>query len=263
MLKYLFVIVFFCIAFVMVSCEKNEIVSPIPEEEILIDSIDNSDTIQNPLPSEIVDLKLTTPQLVNSHNKFGFELFSRVFAETFGEQNIFISPTSVSMALAMAYNGADGDTKTAIENTLKYSGLSSTALNQTYQSLIDSLVNTDESVLVSIANAIFYEQNFSVLQNFIDTNQTYLDAEVQPLDFMNPESSEYINAWVSDKTNGLIPSIIDGRIPADAVMYIINALYFKGIWKYQFNEANTLERNFSIGNGTVISVPTMNITEIF
>lgn len=263
MLKYLFVIVSFCITFVMVSCEKNEIAPPIPDDEIVIDSTDNSDTIQDSLPLEVVDLKLTTPQLVNSHNQFGFELFSRVFAETLGEQNIFISPTSVSMALAMAYNGADGDTKTAMENTLKHSGLSSTALNQTYQSLIDSLVNTDEHVLLTIANAIFYEQNFSVLQSFIDTNQTYLDAEVQPLDFMNPESSEYINGWVSDKTNGLIPSIIDGRIPADAVMYVINAIYFNGIWKYQFDENNTVERNFSIGNGTVISVPTMNITETF
>ena len=262
-MKYIYKILSICFLCLFIACDKPIVEPQNSDDDTMKDTSNSTDSNQDTVSFEIVNLKLTTPQLVASNNQFGFELFSHLFAQSNGKQNIFISPMSVSMALTMAYNGAAGSTKTAIETTLKHSGLSNTSLNQTNQYLLNALVNADDDVLLTIANAIFYEQNFSVLQSFIDTNITYLDASVHPLDFMNPESSEYINQWVSEKTNGLIPKMIEGRIPADAVMYLINALYFKGIWKYQFDEANTVERAFFVDNETIINVPTMHIFEIF
>jgi len=95
-----------------------------------------------------------------------------------------------------------------------------------------------------------------VEQDFIDVNQSYYYAEVSPLDFSDPGAVNTINNWVADKTNDLITKVLDG-IPSDAVMYLINAIYFKGIWKYEFDESNTEEEPFYLDDGTTKDVPMM------
>ena len=219
------------------------------------------DTLEIPI-AEDINLKECTERIVSSDNEFGIDMFKRIIAEDTENANIFISPTSISLCLGMIYNGADGDTKTAMETALKKDGLSVAAINQTYKSLIDSLVNCDERVLLTIANSIFYKQDFEVKQAFIDSNRVNYNARVSSLDFANPSSVDTINIWAADNTNDKITHIIDA-IPAEAIMYLMNAIYFKGIWKYEFDPASTTNNTFTLPTGSTIQVPTMHRAENF
>ena len=197
---------------------------------------------EEPGPTEI-NLTQKGKILVEADNLFGINLFKEVLEAAEPEENVMISPLSVSLALAMTYNGADGDTKEAMEKTLELYGLTVDEINENYKMLIDALASVDPKVLMNIANSIWYKQTFNVEQDFIDVNQDYFYAEVSPLDFNDPDAVTTINNWVADKTKNKITEILDA-IPADAVMYLINAIYFKGIWKYEFDESDTEEKPF-------------------
>ncbi len=189
-------------------------------------------------------------EVASSSNEFGLNLLGKL-DETNKDTNIFISPLSVSMALGMTMNGAKGTTLNEMENTLDFTGLSIDDINQTYKSLIRSLTNADPNVTMQIANSIWYKNTFSVEQNFIDVNKNYFNAAVQGLDFSDPSSVNTINNWVSQNTNGKITSIIS-QIPSNAVMYLINAIYFKGNWKYQFDSSSTVDKQFYLNNGSTV-----------
>ncbi|MBN1158135.1 MAG: serpin family protein, partial [Bacteroidales bacterium] len=149
-----------------------------------------------------------------------------------------------------------GETKTAMENTLKKSGFTVDEINDSYKSLIEALVSVDPKVLLEIANSIWYRQDFNVLPEFTDVNQEYFDAEVSALDFSQPSAIKTINGWVADKTHDKITEIIE-EIPGDVVMYLINAIYFKGIWKYEFDEEDTYDDVFHLKDGNPLTVPFM------
>jgi len=229
-----FIIPVITILFLCYSCEKTKI---------------------EPEPTEI-NLTQKGKILVEADNLFGINLFKEVLNAEEPEENVMISPLSVSLALAMTYNGADGDTKEAMEKTLELNGLTVDEINENYKMLIDALASVDPKVLMSIANSIWYKQTFKVEQDFIDINQNYFYAEVSPLDFNDPDAVTTINNWVGNKTNDKITEILDA-IPADAVMYLINAIYFKGIWKYEFDESDTEEKPFYLSDGTTKDVPMM------
>jgi len=166
-------------------------------------------------------------ELIESDNEFGLEFFRKVIKNDTSD-NIMVSPLSVALALGMTYNGAEDSTKEAMKETLKLSDLTDDEINAAYKSIVDQLLKLDPKVILSITNSIWYRQNFTVLPEFIKVNQQYYDAEVNELDFNLPDAKDIINDWVDEKTKGLIPEIID-YIPAEAVMYLINAIYFKGI----------------------------------
>ena len=191
---------------------------------------------------------------------FGLRLFRTVNAAEEGE-NVFLSPLSVSMALGMTLNGAEGATRTAMEETLALNGLSQKEINESYQSLIELLAGLDPKVQMRLANSIWYRDTFSVRSAFIDTNKMYFDAEVAGLDFSSPQAAETINGWVEEKTQGKIPKIVPARIPPEMVMYLINAIYFKGDWTYQFDEKKTEEAPFTLADGSEKTVDMMHRTE--
>src|SRR6056297_1695927 len=105
-------------------------------------------------------------------------MFQKV-RENSDEENIMISPLSISVALAMAYNGAENDTKAEMEETLKLNGLTVEQINASYENLVDALQSLDNDVVFEIANAIFFEESFPVKQEFFNVNKTSYDAEVQ------------------------------------------------------------------------------------
>ena len=190
------------------------------------------------------EIKLTekASKLVEADNQFGLELFQKIMASEEAD-NMMASPLSVALALAMTYNGANGETQAAMENALKLNGLSPESINESYLFLVDALKSVDEKVILEIANAIYYRQDFSVEPDFISTNQNYYDAEVSPLDFASPASVDIINDWVSAKTHGKIPSILSS-ITHEQVMFLLNAIYFKGIWAKEFNSESTIDYPF-------------------
>ncbi len=199
--------------------------------------------------------------LIASDNSFGIKLFSAVSAAE-GATNIFISPLSVSMALGMTLNGAAGETYTAMHETLELAGLTEEEINQAYRSLIDLLTNLDPKVVFEIANSIWYRDTFPIEQSFVDVNQTYFDAEVRGLDFSLPEAADIINAWVDGQTQGRITEIVDSPIDAVTMMYLINAIYFKGDWTYRFKESATEDRPFTLADGSTRQVPMMFLEDV-
>ncbi|MFC2097419.1 serpin family protein, partial [Bacteroidota bacterium] len=225
-------LLFMFLLVIIISCEKEE-------------NLDNRNEI-------IYNQK--TGIIIESDNSLGFKLIKQIENEQ--GKNLCISPLSVSMALGMTYNGADGETKKAMEETLGLEDLSMEDINGSYRDLINALSTNDSKVLFEIANSIWSKQGFDIENDFITTNSEYFNARTQELDFNDPGAVDTINAWVSEKTHDKIETIID-EISPDVVMYLINAIYFKGIWKYEFEEDDTEDYTFTLENSEQISVPVM------
>jgi len=195
------------------------------------------------------DLTVAEVKITDSDNKFGLKLFKEI-SKNQTDSNIFISPLSVTMALGMTFNGAAGETQTAMRNTLEYGDLSIDEINQSYAGLIDLLTSADSKVKFQIANSIWYRNTFSVLADFINVNTKYFDAEVSALDFDQSNAADIINSWVNEKTNGKITEIVPKPISSEMVMYLINAIYFKGSWTYEFSKEHTTDELFYLSSGS-------------
>ncbi|MFC2096478.1 serpin family protein [Bacteroidota bacterium] len=224
------------LSLVFISCEKDDNGPDYPTEE-----------------KEIV-LSTNSKEMVSSDNQFGIEIFKRMLNADQG--NLMISPLSISQALLMTYNGADCDTKKAFEETLFLNDLTIEEVNQSAQELVNALLEVDPGVIIDIANSIWYRDGYTIKPEFIHVNEDYYNAEVKQLVF-NDEAVDIINAWVKDKTNDKIEEIIDS-IDQMTLMFLINAVYFKGNWKYQFKESNTVNDEFTLSNGGKITVPFMH-----
>lgn len=207
-------------------------------------------------PGRKITVTKSTEKLISGDNAFGFDLFKEVVNANDPDTNVFISPLSVSLALAMTYNGAAGETKTGMETTLRKEGFTTAEINVMYKDLTDALLAVDPKVVMEIANSIWYRQNLPVLQPFIEDNMNYYNAEVNELNFDAPDAKDIINNWVSEKTHEKITKIIN-NIPEAAVMYLINAIYFKGTWMYEFEEDKTEEEEFYLSDNTYKAVLTM------
>jgi len=207
---------------------------------------------------EVFPVSLKQQEVINSGNVFGFDLFRKINETEIAAKNLFISPLSISMALGMTLNGANANTLDEMKAAMYFSSLTNDEINKTYRYLLDNLISLDPKVVMEIANSIWYRNTFNVLPDFLTTNQTYFDAEVSPLDFDDPASKDVINKWVSDNTNSKIKTIID-EITPEMVMYLINAVYFKGQWKYQFDKSDTYEAEFEKSDGSKKSVSMMKL----
>lgn len=194
-------------------------------------------------------------------NTFALEIFPAL-NELQGDENILISPFSISTALSMTYNGARGETRTAMAEVLGFSDMSVDDVNRAYKNLTQYLSGADNKVTLNIANSIWVDTGFNVDSAFFVVNRTYYDAVTNTLDFGNPASVATINQWVSDNTNQKIENIIDA-IPPEAVMYLINALYFKATWTWEFDPDQTVETSFYRYDGGTEKVDMMRQTAEF
>ncbi len=222
-------------------------------------SLSCSEMTDQPLSERTVrSLTPSEKALASSGNTFGLNLFREIARDPELEgRNMFISPLSVSYALGMTLNGAGGETREAMVNTLELEGFTPEEANESYRSLTDYLVNLDPTVRFQMANSIWYRDDFSVIPSFMDLNRAYFHAEVDGLDFSDPAASETINGWVKDATGGKIESIVPQQIPREAVMYLINAIYFKGAWRYQFDPEKTMDAPFQLLGGSEVGCSMM------
>ena len=186
--------------------------------------------------------------LINASNDFGFNLFRKVDSLSYNT-NVLVSPFSALQALSMTYNGADKDTKQAMANTLGFANFSQEEINDYNLSLTNALLSADENVRMEIANSIWYRKKYVIEKDFIDINKKYFNAEVEEANFDDPKTVDIINNWCSDKTHGKINKIID-QIPSDAIMYLINAIYFLASWQYAFDKTQTTETQFWLEDGS-------------
>lgn len=208
------------------------------------------------LTPKVIELTAQASKVIESSNKFGVELFRRAAVTESG--NLMLSPLSAGAALTMALNGADGQTFEQIRQMLGYpANMTIAEINQAYRSLVGQLLAADPKVKLTLANAMFYRLGFIVKQPFTSALATDFRAHIEGLDFDQPSAINTINNWARDNTNGRIPRVID-QISAQTVMFLLNALYFKGDWTYQFNKSETRNQPFYSDGGGQISVPTMS-----
>jgi serpin B len=201
-------------------------------------------------------------KLVEADNSFGLKLFKEINAEE-ADSNVFISPLSISMALGMTYNGARGITEEAMRTTLGFGDLSMDEINQSYKSLIELLRGIDTDVEFNIANSIWYNNDRTFEQDFFNRCSNYFDARVSGLDFSQGDAvKDTINNWVEENTNGRIKDILD-RVSQDAVMYLVNAIYFYGTWTYQFDEEDTKDAPFYLPGGSTKNCKMMEVKSKF
>ena len=213
--------------------------------------------LNNPVDSPDIEVTEKSARLIDANNQFGFDLYKKIYAWEDEADNIMVSPLSVALALAMTYNGAETSTKEAMEKALRLDGLTKEEINLSYQTLVKGLKSVDPKVLLEIANAIYYRKGFDVETNFVTANRTYYNAEVSALDFGSPSALDVINGWVYDKTQGLIPTIIQEITPSH-VMFLLNAIYFKGTWTKEFNPKSTVKQPFTIEPGKSVEVDFMH-----
>jgi serine protease inhibitor len=201
-------------------------------------------------PSSPVDSRL-----VKANARFGFKLFSQIVKQG-GDQNLMVSPSSVAIALSMTYNGASGKTQKAMAQALELQDMSLEDLNRANAALQADLEKADPKVKLAIANSLWGKQGFTFKPDFLQRNQEFYQAEVASLDFTSPAAVERINAWVKQNTEGKIPEIVQ-EIDPSQVLFLINAVYFKGNWTTQFDPKLTSDRPFTLLDKTQKQVPMM------
>ena len=216
----------------------------------------------NPLPENrpemsLAEMKTKFSGKLQEEDMFAWDLL-RVAHRSENKANMLLSPLSISMAVGMTANGAQGETLNQIRQALRSENLNLDEFNSYYKNLHGNLGSVDPSAEVSVANSIWYRDGFPVKPPFIEVNEKNYRAEVNGMDFDDPNTLKTINSWVSYYTNGKIETILDEISPA-SVMYLLNAVYFKAPWVYKFEKELTKKNTFTNSDGSVSLVPTMHM----
>ena len=205
-----------------------------------------------------VELTVEQKAFANDNNQFTLN-FLKTVNETDSEGKSFIySPLSISYVLAMVNDAATGLTEHELEQTLGFHEGGIQAVNEYCKNLIDNLPKVDPKVKINIANAIFLNQKYTLKEQFQKDMEQYYDAKAEALDFSSSKTLSHINGWCNDKTNGMIPSILD-KVDPDMVSYLLNAIYFKANWTSKFDQKKTMKETFTTEKGK-IQLPLMHQT---
>ena len=201
--------------------------------------------------SESIPIRLTQEQQVfaNDNNRFTLNFLKTVNDGDQSGQSFIYSPLSITYVLGMVNDAATGQTEQELEQTLGFHEGDIQAVNDYCKKLIDGLPKVDKDVTLNIANAIFVNKNIAKLKpQFEQDMQTYYDAKAEALDFSSPQTLGHINGWCNEKTNGMIPDILD-EVDPTMVSYLLNAIYFKADWASKFDEKNTRTETFTTESG--------------
>ena len=223
----------------MLSCSSSE-------DEV---SFGETKTIVNML-SESEPINLTPEQQVFAYdnNQFALNFLNTVNETDRSGKSFIYSPLSITYVLGMVNDAATGLTEKELEETLGFHEGGIQAVNDYCKKLIDGLPKVDDKVTLNIANAIFLNKDWTLKQQFTQDMQTYYDAKAEALDFKAPETLDHINGWCNEKTNGMIPTILDEIDPL-IMSYLLNAIYFKADWASKFDPQNTKDETFTTENG--------------
>ncbi len=186
-------------------------------------------------------------KIVRAWTKFGFNLLSEVLRQE-REKNIFLSPLSCAIALVMTYNGAKGETKEAMAKVLGLDDLPLKEVNSGSAKLREGLKRIDPKVELHIAQSLWAKKGIKFRDDFLKRNKVFFDAKISVLDFTHPKTPRTINQWVETNTKGKVKEIIKDIDPL-TVMFLINAIYFKGKWQKRFDPAKTEKGLFHLSDG--------------
>ena len=232
----------------MVSCSSSE------EESV---DLGEAKTVVNML-SEAQPIQLTEAQIqfAYDNNRFTLNFLKTVNEADQSGKSFIYSPLSITYVLGMVNDAATGETERELEQTLGFHEGGIKAVNDYCKKLIEGLPKVDEMVTLNIANAIFVNKDYTLKEQFQQDMQTYYDAKAETLDFSSPQTLNHINGWCNEKTNGMIPTILD-KVDPDMVSYLLNAIYFKADWALKFDQKNTKEETFTTEKGST-TLPMMH-----
>ena len=235
-----FVMAAMALGSLMLSCSSSD-------EEV---DLGEAKTVVNML-AEPIPIELTPEQRVfaNDNNQFTLNFLKTVNEVDRTGKSFIYSPLSITYVLGMVNDAATGQTEKELEETLGFHEGGIQAVNEYCKKRIDGLPKVDNSVTLNIANAIFVNNNYSLKALFQQDMQTYYDAKAEALDFKAASTLDRINGWCKEKTNGMIPSILD-EVDPSVVSYLLNAIYFKADWASKFDEKNTRNEAFTTPNSS-------------
>ena len=223
-------------------------------------------TISSPSPTEQIT-KVTLSDMQSGYVEAGNTMSFKFLKEIYCGENLICSPLSLQYAIAMAANGASGETLQEIIDFLGYGEEGIDALNEYSKTLLEQLPAVDLDVTLKVTDALLVNDDFPLLPSFKKTVEESFYAAVDNMDFSDPQQiAARINEWAKRNTNGFIDKVIEpSEISADAVAYIMNALYFKARWagdEYSpmFREEGTKSENFTLNDGKTIKAAMMRNT---
>jgi serpin B len=242
----------------------------VPEEEVKVPGVAIASDRERVVSPHVADADLS--KLVEGNSAFAFDLY-RFLVEQQGDNNLLYSPYSISLALAMTYAGARGETEAQMADALHFT-LPQDDLHPAFNALDQELAQRGEGAegrdqkgfRLNIANAIWGQKDYAFLDAFLDRLAMNYGAGLRVLDFGGaPEESRItINDWVSEQTEGRIQNLIpQGAIDPLTRLVLTNAIYFNAAWANPFQEEATRDGPFTLLDGSRIAVPMMHQTESF
>ena len=193
---------------------------------------------------------------VDASTAFAMDLYQQL--RKADSPNQFFSPYSIHVALSMAMAGNEGEALEEYLDVLRFDDQTVEEANKGAKDLTDFLLQVDPKVKTHIANGMWYRQDYLVKAAFRQVLEDYYNAEVAGIDVFDPKSADIINGWIERNTEGLIKDMLD-QIPPDAVMYLVNAIYYKADWKYQFDASKTKKEPFYVNQNKQVQVDMMSL----
>ena len=217
------------------------------EDSMVVDMLPETRTIQ-----------LTPEQLAyaKKNNDFTFNLYRTIHKMQKVKKSNITSPLSVTYVLGMLNDGAEGETAEEITKILGF-GSDKKALNEFCKALITQAPIADPSVALEMANIVAANKDVILESDFEQDVKTFYSAEATSLDFSQSSSLDYLNNWCNEKSHGMIPKIIENLSP-DAMLVLMNAIYFKATWTEKFDEVDTKDETFTKADGSSVTLPMMH-----
>ena len=206
--------------------------------------------------------------VVEANNKFTLDLYQVLQKDDkFTDQNIFYSPSSISIALAMTFMGARGDTAKQMSEALHWEAMTSDQLHDQQRHFLDALQESnDEGNELLAANRLFVQKSLTIEQEFLEGTKRFYNAEMALTDYQkDPEGArKEINDWVENKTKENIKNLIpEGIIDSSTKLTLVNAIYFKGIWQNEFDQRATRPKDFFVSKKKKVKVKMMKLKTNF
>ena len=245
-------------AVALTGCGSDEDVALIPEEPPVEEPKtpeSAEEPTEEPVVAHIVELTAAQKTAVQKNNEFAFNFFRAIneSPEFKGKSNL-VSPLSLTYVLGMVNAGATGQTSQEITSLLGFGADDKEAVNELCKRLINNAPIVDKAVSLTLANCVAVDKPVILMEQYRQTMTDCYDAELASLDFDTNEAVDYLNNWCRERTQGMIPQIVD-RL--DGVMALMNAVYFKGPWSNEFDPAETKDDTFTREDGSEVLLPMM------
>lgn len=268
MKKVFFVAGMFLLALFINACSSdeekqlNEPPLPQPEQtepqEKPQDNPGVSDSIVVDMLPATRDIELTPEQMAfaQKNNEFAFNLYRAIHEAQEKKQSNITSPLSATFVLGMLNDGARGETATEITRMLGFGESDRQAVNEYCKAFIEQAPIADPSVVLQIADIVAADKTVELVPAYQQHMLDYYSADVASLDFGDLSALDYLNGWCNEKTQGMIPKILD-NLNEETRLVLMNAIFFKATWTEKFDENDTREETFTKADGTEVSLPLM------